>query len=588
MKIRFGCRRDDGRPVEFTFAELFGEQNPATWILGASGGGKTKLCELVVRAILEGHGLCLIDCKGDLARAIERYACFRRFGRRTIVVDPDDTDHAVGLNFLECPQGTSAQAWSEVTLEGLKRIFGQTEGYAAWIEEWLPTALGPLIERGYTLQELLPFVSNERFREAVFSELPPHEAAYYRSCFAELAELRDYDAALRLAPVRTRAKFFAKSPMIQAVFGQRRTAIDWHRVMDKAGIVIVKAHQTKRVSQREASLVGLTCLQQVMRTAYQRSLNGRARPFFLVCDEWQTIACPDFAEAAAKLRAFNVRLILANQTISQLRNDTWANPFALIEAVKGLCDNRIVFAVSGKDATELVPELFPSELSEGTREVKDEIETVFFRPVKTYEEIVSVTDSECWSHSRSTGFSHSGTDGVVRQPDGLLVPGATLSLSATSASASSESSGSANGGGTATTRSIVPFYELEEDSQVTSRTFTSLEELKQRFATLLQTQRERQAIMRIGRHRAIPVVVAWVPEVPVLSSMLARFRAAIVARYARPVSDVLAELHRRVAGAIAAYEERLALEARQELRLNLPGDEDEEEPPVQFTTARIR
>jgi type IV secretory pathway TraG/TraD family ATPase VirD4 len=84
-------------------------------VLGPTGTGKsTLLVQMAVSDLEAGHGLVLLDPKGDLVQAVlERVPEHRR--RDVVVLDPADTSRPVGLNPLRSATGASA----EVVVENL-------------------------------------------------------------------------------------------------------------------------------------------------------------------------------------------------------------------------------------------------------------------------------------------------------------------------------------------------------------------------------------------------------------------------------------------------------------------------------------
>lgn len=100
-------------------------------------------------------------------------------------------------------------------------------------------------------------------------------------------------------------------------------------------------------------------------------------PCFVVADEFYRFASNDFVDALNTLRNYGVYFILSHQFLAQL-----VNVEGLREAVLTNCANRICFSVFSEDAEVLSKEMHSGYID--YERVKDEIETMSFRPVQRW------------------------------------------------------------------------------------------------------------------------------------------------------------------------------------------------------------
>src|SRR5262245_16113012 len=85
-------------------------------VSGASGGGKSKFLEWLIRQLIlrRGGGVMVLDWHGTLCRDLVNWCCFHGIGHRDrrelILVDPTQNRYVTPLNFFTGGKGqTSTQ-----------------------------------------------------------------------------------------------------------------------------------------------------------------------------------------------------------------------------------------------------------------------------------------------------------------------------------------------------------------------------------------------------------------------------------------------------------------------------------------------
>jgi hypothetical protein len=209
-------------------------------------------------------------------------------------------------------------------------------------------------------------------------------------------------------------------------------------------------------------------------------------------------------------RKFGLHLVLAHQHLHQLKEK---DP----EVYYSTLTNARVKAVFGglidEDLDILAKELYTGEFDPD--QIKDEIWQTKFRPVETTRTIRSMSISEGSGESYGEAISAGEVSHVSLSSGEVYIPGSGLWNSPTlqntstgSASGYARSSGSSKSSGRSSSTSYgestanVPWYEYHEFSELSSRTFRSLEEQ----LYIKKAQMKRQA----GQHAAI-----LVPDAPV-------------------------------------------------------------------------
>jgi hypothetical protein len=199
-------------------------------------------------------------------------------------------------------------------------------------------------------------------------------------------------------------------------------------------------------------------------------------------DEFQHFASKDICEILDGGRKFGLHLILAHQHLSQLREKEPEVYYSTMTNAR----TKVVFGgMMDEDLRILADELFTGELDPD--EIKDEIWRVALRPVESTRLVRSDSGSEGGGDSQSSISHESLSELYIPDSDFLTV-------------SAGKSSGVAEGTSSSWQRShseaLVPWYEYHEESELSSRTFRSLEEqLYIKKAQLKRQTRQHAAVL---------------------------------------------------------------------------------------------
>lgn len=505
-----------------------------TYILGSSGMGKSKFLERVARDLIQNrYGLLVLDGKNDLYNDLLDFCCLLRLANKTILIDPNDYEHSVGINYLECLGETSPEALAGMVLEGLKKFFKEDTEYKPWLEEWGPASLIPLINAKFTLLELFYFL---RFKDPTFRNvlLQQQEEPFYKAKWDELVGVfREYDQANILNVLKTRASKFWQDRALKYIFGQEKTTIDWLKVMNEGGIVLAKLGNTNKVSPETCRLLGTAILHQLSSLASSRP-QGKRRPFFIMADEFQRFITPDIADSLDRLRGFGIYFILSHQNRGQVEKE---DPY-LLDSIDSNCLNRIIFHISPKDARVEMENLFAGMIrTDRPQDVKEEVWQTKLRPIKTYEDIQA--DSYIES-SGDISVSVSG-ESVTPRPEGGIL-GSDLIITTTS----SQSEGAHKNKGIGQTLIRAPWYDYEEYQELTNRTYYLLEEIREKYIAWIERQDERKAQWRFLNKKPLPIITPYIEKAIVIEPIRQYFKKEIYTQSCRPTEIVNQEIEERV------------------------------------------
>jgi hypothetical protein len=474
-------------------------------IIGTTGAGKSKLMEHMIRSDIDsGKGLCLIDPHGDLYKNILSYVVRKRLDNRAILMDPNDEDWSVGLNYLDYdPRLRSSTSHASKVMDGISKVFGGEDmDVAPRLQRWSRNSLIALIERKLTLIELSDFVNPESstIRAIILREVTNAQVLHEWEMFDKIPfrERVSY-----VESILNRANKFATGENIRRIFGQVKSTIDFRQAMDEGKIILCNLACNK-LSIEEQKMLGIVIVDKVVQAGMSRVdiPEHRRRPFYFYLDEFGQFVSDDIARALQELRKFRVTLILAHQELEQLRDESRKVYSAVISEPQA----RVSFRISREDAEILAKEMFTGQIR-GDKE-KRRIEQTKFRPVESTR--VIDTDSDSFAAIESE-----------------TVQG--LSLNTTSGT------GYTYGGGH--TRTVTPFYEQHPFREVSSIEDYSIEEIVEKYIAWIKAQPDRHAQVKIGQNPPIPVETPYVGPVPVREKDVQALKEKVYSQYALPAGE---------------------------------------------------
>ncbi|HOZ62690.1 MAG TPA: DUF853 family protein, partial [Smithellaceae bacterium] len=356
-------------------------------ILGATGKGKTKFIEHIARTLIERRsGLCLVDPHGDLYDAMVKYAVRKRLEHRVILIDPNREDSLFGLNYMERGSHIAKDMDAHVgmIMRAIAKVFGgENQDTLPRLQHWERNTLHALMEQGLTMVEIFDFLSltDPDARRSVIAKL---KDPYIKKDWQEFEALRRQEKEIRIESVLNRAAKFIASERIRRIVGQAKSTINFRQAMDEGKIVLVNL-SPRYISQEAKRMLGVMIVDLVVEAGFSRSdmPERQRKPFYFIVDEFGEFVCDDFAFALESLRKYGVFLILSNQQMDQLRQDSTR----VFSSVMTNCTGKITFGISREDAEIMAKELFTGMIRGD--QIKNIIEQTKFWPVETTRRITS-------------------------------------------------------------------------------------------------------------------------------------------------------------------------------------------------------
>jgi len=521
-------------------------------IIGGTGTGKSKLMEYMIRQdIMNGKGICLLDPHGNLFEAVLKFAVANGFRHRLVVIDPNERDFSVGLNFLEYnPEFFDSGQHVENVITEIGKAKGEDIFSTMQVVIWLRYFLQLAALSGLTLSEVYHLLNenNKDLRYFLTDKIKgdPELIWYLKDAWQQYDSApKDIRVKAMKLPVWSRVQTFQATTTMRHITGQPETTVDFYEAMQKGRIVLVNLHG--RLSEYERNLLGVIIIDKIFQAA-QRRKPERGKYFFVYIDEFGNFVSERIAKSLEELRKRRVPFILAHQELEQLKSEGTLIGQRLLAAIMTNAKIKIAFRISRSDAEAMALEMFAGFISGD--EIKHEQKIISFWPVETtrtsHARSWGISEGEASSIIESIGRVSSQFSGQVFVPGvGFLGTDQLATHSATMGWASSQASGHS--------RSIIkgyieseaeiefPWYEQVPFEQVVSTTFYGIEEIKERYIQFLQNQQERFFHLKVlGQTTAPPIALKTptVKEVRILPSLLKKAKLNSVRRYGRPVHEI--------------------------------------------------
>ncbi len=315
-------------------------------LIGETGTGKsTLIAQMVLDDAEAQRAAVVIDPKGDLVGAIlDRLP--KAAASRTCLLNPDDGDHAVGLNVLA---GEDPDLVVDHIVSVFRRIYEHSWGPRT--DDIMRAACLTLTQTpGATLAEIPLLLMNREFRNAV---------RYRRGHYAGLGDLGAFwdwyerlgeqQRAANIAPLMNKLRAFLLRGPVRAMIGQSRPRLDIGTLIESGGLLLVRIPKGT-LGEETSRILGAFVVARVWQAAMRRA--GRAEalraPASLYVDEMHNyLALPrSFEDMLAEARGYGLALLLAHQHMGQL-------PREMREALAANARTKIAFACSPDDARAL-------------------------------------------------------------------------------------------------------------------------------------------------------------------------------------------------------------------------------------------
>ncbi len=325
-----------------------------TYVIGASGSGKTKFLESLIRQDIDaGQGCGVIDPHGDLIEDLKGYLAVVGQGKgeawlreRVVLVDLADPQQTVAFNPIEQLPGVPAGEQAAELISSFRKIWSDSWGVR--MEDLLRNSLIALSEANRSLVDLPRFLTDTTFRAQIVAQLSHPIAQDY---FTRFAQLSDRARLTWSEPVLNKVNALLANDRVRVLLAAPTSTFNLREVIDSGKILLVKLDKGRL--KDAADLLGSLILSKLQLAVFSRSDTPAPlrRPFYLYVDEFQNFAGDNFAVFLSEARKYGLSLVLAHQTLAQI-------PTELQSLILGNAGIQVVFRVNRRDAERMAKEFF--------------------------------------------------------------------------------------------------------------------------------------------------------------------------------------------------------------------------------------
>lgn len=502
-----------------------------THIVGASGRGKSKLMEHLIRCDVKARrGFCLIDPHGQLYDELVKWLTWNGMLERRpiILLDATNPDWRFAFNPL-AEAGTTDLTY---VVDSMVRVFAQVWGgedmnQTPLLKRCLRSVLYVLAAKQQTLLEAADLTNEydpDGIRAHLTADLPDSVFSKQWNRFNSMPE-RDFRE--QFSSTQNRLIEFIGSPVIRSILGQTGASLDLRRCMDEGAMILVNLAAKPPLTEDNAQLLGALLVNDLFLKARGRDKHTAKRhPFQVYIDECQLFVNSDIARILDEARKFGLHLTLANQHLAQLRE----KGERIYGSIMTNAQTKIIFGgLSSGDARELTEEIYCGEFN------LEEQKLSVTRPM-----IVGYTRQIFQGGGSSTGVAISTGGGQSFNEDDDL-------LTRTANQAGSESRSDS----TSWSEQLVPILEERPDGG-----FYTLEEQIYRHSAVMRGQPTQEAIVRRPMKPPVQIAVVDVPDPKTSDERAHAFQQKAFGQTAYILDQIEAEAK------IAARQEQLRLAAR--------------------------
>jgi hypothetical protein len=505
-----------------------------THVIGASGSGKSKLLELMIRRdIMAGNGLCLIDPHGTLYDRLVQWCALKDVGSKRQQVhlfEPTVQNWTFGFNPLGFEVDDRYEA--DYCVDSVMKVFSQIWGgedttKTPLLKRCLKMTLFTLVANGMTLLEARELTSTEDPRSIRAFLTSNLEDSIYRQ------EWKDMDSAGKkrfneyFSSTNNRLFDFLSAQTVKHIIGQQARTLDVRRIMDNGDILLVDlSSRNTRFSREHARLVGSLMVNDMLLKARRRAEGSQ--PFHLYIDECYRYLNEDIEDILFQARKFGLHLTLSHQDLSQL-----GPPDGSIRgAVMGGAQTKIVFRIGKmEDAKTFAEQIFAGEID-------------YEEPKKEFVSYQTVGHEPTWlinwakQRSSTSGWAEGKQESEMTDEEGETVRKGTAE---TKQRTGSEQTGYSVGVRQAERPIIEETYQ---------QAYT-LQEQIHKLAAYIKSQDTRNAILKTPADKSRRFEVAEVPDYPAddqrLNEMVAEFKQARFKRseFVKPTDKAADEIQER-------------------------------------------
>ena len=331
-----------------------GDRRKHFYIVGQTGTGKSEyLKNMFLQDVKNGEGVGFMDPHGDVAEDLLSKIPKERV-KDVIYWNPGDVGYPMGMNIMDVESVEQKNIIINSFIALLYKLYdpNRTGIMGPMLERTIRNVmLTAMEERGNTLIEALRLLTSPDFARSKLGTIKdPLVKTYWTE---ELARTTDFHKSETLGYYVSKFDRFVSDVTMRNIVGQSRSAFDFGEIMNNGKVLIVNLSKGV-LGEENASFLGMLIIPKFLVASMNRVNipEDKRKDFYLYVDEFQNFATSDFVEILSEARKYRLNLIVANQYISQIRED-------IRDAVFGNVGSVGAFRVGVDDANYLVHQFAP-------------------------------------------------------------------------------------------------------------------------------------------------------------------------------------------------------------------------------------
>jgi hypothetical protein len=493
--------------------ELSAEERQAHMhVIGASGSGKSKFLELMIRADLDNRqGFCLIDPHGTLYKEVVDYAAHKVLKREIVLLDLSKPEFIIGFNPFRRAEHGDVSVQVDRRIRATMHAWGvENADQTPTLERVLRLIFTTLLDLNLSFSEaqyLVDFNAGELRTKLIQQIASP----LIRREWEELEKLRAADWRSEVMSAKNRLFRLLTSKTLSRFFNAA-ASIDLADIIESGKVLLVNLGASDDLSDENGRIFGSLLVNEFFEVARRRKapMGKSLKPYYLYMDEFQTFVGLDIAAMLDQVRKFKLFTVLAHQRFGQLDED-------LQDAVLTNCRIKAVFGGLPVEAARMMAqELFIGQLD--PMRIKVAIYQTKFWPKysrdKVYSRGTSGGRSVGTGENHSSGFGMSSSQGEFFGPQQWFgIPpsvGMSASLGTSSSTTHGHHSNETDFEGTSESESDVPIMLPVPFKELSSIQYFPVEEQLLQLTAALKEQFGRHCFIKIHHRQTQPLRVPLV------------------------------------------------------------------------------
>lgn len=364
-RLVLGTNNYLGMPQQVTLPES--DRKTHMYVVGQTGTGKSTLLKTMILSDMKaGKGLAFIDPHGDLFEELLGMVPPERMDD-VLVFDPADMDYPVGFNLLECSSPEERHAvvremraiMQRLLLDQYQRMASEYTGpiFYQHMQMNMLLAMSDPENPGTLLEFYNIYQSRNYWRRWLPLKWQDEQLLRWVKTmeYMDYTDRRNPQEASLGEYLSSKFMDFIFDPRLRGIFGQHRSTLNLEKAINSNQIILINLAKGL-IGEANSNFLGLVLMAKFQTAAMARSHlpPSERKSFYLYVDEFQNLATENFTVLLSEARKFGMGLILANQFISQIKDER------IIQALFGNVGSLLSFRLGHEDARIIETQFLPN------------------------------------------------------------------------------------------------------------------------------------------------------------------------------------------------------------------------------------